>query len=147
MKIKIEQTDSSNADILGDIETLVYPKGGAWTGEMFFTDMNEKNRLYMVAKDGDKIIGFSSASYFMETADILRVAVLPEYQHQSIATDLMKALLENLKKLQVSKVILEVEDSNKKALGLYIKVGFKKISSRKNYYGNGRDGLIYSLEI
>ena len=43
--------------------------------------------------------------------------------------------------------MLEVNKANDKAQGLYEKVGFKEISNRKNYYGKGQDGLIYSVEL
>jgi len=147
MNITIERANESMADVFGDIESLVYPNGKHWSGEMFFKDMKESNRLYLVAKDGEKIIGFISASYFMENADILRVAVLPEYQGKDVATELMAELFDGLKKLLVKKIMLEVNKANDKAQGLYEKVGFKEISNRKNYYGKGQDGLIYSVEL
>ena len=118
MNIIIEGANESMADTFGDIESLVYPQGKHWSGEMFFNDMKENNRLYLVAKDGEKIIGFASASYFMENADILRVAVLPEYQGKDVATILMEELLNGLKKLMVNKVMLEVNKANDNAQGL-----------------------------
>ena len=145
--MQIIKAEQNMANVLGDIEKCVYKNSDEWSGETFFNDMAQNNRLYLVAKEDDKLIGFVGASYFMDEADILRVAILPEYQRKGVATQLMQEMIDCLKKLLVKKVMLEVEENNIKAQGLYKKVGFKEISKRKNYYKNGKTGLIYCLEI
>lgn len=145
--MQIIKAEQSMANVLGDIEKCVYKNGDEWSGETFFNDMAQSNRLYLVAKEKDELIGFVGASYFMDEADILRVAILPDYQKKGVATQLMQAMIDCLKKLSVQKVMLEVEEDNNRAQGLYKKVGFKEIFKRKNYYKNGKTGLIFCLKI
>ena len=42
------------------------------------------------------------------------------------------------------KIYLEVRESNRTAIRLYEKFGFKKLAERKNYYGH-ENGFIYVL--
>lgn len=145
--MQIIKAEQNMANTLGDIERCVYNNGDEWSGETFFNDMAQNNRIYLLAMRDGNAVGFVGASYFMDEADILRVAILPEYQRKGIATQLMQEMITSLKKLLVKKIMLEVEEDNVKAQGLYKKVGFKEISKRKNYYKNGKTGLIYSLEV
>jgi ribosomal-protein-alanine N-acetyltransferase len=58
--------------------------------------------------------------------------------------------LQEVKKIGVKNVYLEVRCSNQKAIKLYEKYNFKRIGTRKNYYRKDKknpkeDGLIYNL--
>jgi len=82
------------------------------------------------------IVGYAGASISYEQGDILSVCVDSNFRKRSIAYVLMDTLLEDLSINKVEKVFLEVEEDNVPAINLYKKLGFEKISERKNYYGN-----------
>ena len=55
-----------------------------------------------------------------------------------------------MRELKIKEMFLEVRPSNAEAISLYLKKGFEKIGSRKNYYRSedGReDADIYLLNI
>jgi len=63
---------------------------------------------------------------------------------------LIEHFLQEVKKIGVKNVYLEVRCSNQKAIKLYEKYNFKRIGIRKNYYRKDKknqkeDGLIYNL--
>jgi ribosomal protein S18 acetylase RimI-like enzyme len=47
-------------------------------------------------------------------------------------------LIDEVKKLDVKKIFLEVSVQNKEAINFYLKNGFQKIGIRKGYYANNK---------
>ena len=56
-------------------------------------------------------------------------------------------LIENLKSKGVTSLFLEVRESNVSAIKLYEKLGFIKLSVRKNYYEGVENAINYLLKI
>ena len=99
------------------------------------------NDKIIVYKFGDMIVGFLEYYVNYETVEILNLAVNPMYRNKGIATELIKYLY---KVEGINHIILEVRSSNKNALSLYEKLGFKIIRTIKNYYGS-EEG--YAMEV
>ena len=79
-------------------------------------------------------------------ADVLTVAVLPEYARQGIATHFMNELEKWSKGKQALAMMLEVGVENSGAIALYEKLGYQTIATRKNYYGPGLDAFVMRKE-
>lgn len=87
----------------------------------------------IVYMEGNMIVGFLEYYVSYETLELLNIAVEPSYQNRGIASALIKYLC---KMAGINRIILEVRESNKAALSLYQKLGFKVLRTIKNYYGN-----------
>ena len=72
-------------------------------------------------------------------ADIVRVAVLPEYRRRGIAE---KLLLKSFEINETDAVFLDVRESNAAAINLYKSLGFKDTGVRKDYYSNPTENAI-----
>ena len=59
-----------------------------------------------------------------------------------IGYNLLNQMIRELKEKLVKSIFLEVRSCNEKALGFYYKYGFKKISTRANYYSDGTNAEI-----
>ncbi|HBF09489.1 MAG TPA: ribosomal-protein-alanine N-acetyltransferase [Gammaproteobacteria bacterium] len=94
----------------------------------------------LIAYDGEQVIGCLVAQSLFETADLLDIQVLPEYQGKGVAMLLLQALKQACKETSVENIMLEVRSSNARAIGFYMKSGFISIHTRKNYYA-ARDSL------
>ena len=92
-----------------------------------------------VALDGDKAAGYAAVYCVCGEADIARIAVLPEYRRQGIATRL---LLKSFEEIAADCVFLDVRQSNTAAICLYKSLGFVQIGTRKNYYSNPTENAI-----
>lgn len=78
-------------------------------------------------------------------AEILDVAVSPDWRRRGIAEVMLQALIA---RLPAERWLLEVRTSNRAALSLYRKLGFSEDGVRKNYYpaenGNREDAVLMS---
>ena len=101
-------------------------------------------RYMSVAEFGNKIVGYCGV--FLPApgveADILTVAVLPDFRRQGIAREFMRQIEQWSKERGASAMMLEVEQSNSAAIELYTSLGYMKISVRMDYYGPGQDAFV-----
>lgn len=105
-------------------------------------------RYMSVAESGYTIVGYCGV--FLPApgveADILTVAVLPEYRRQGIAKEFMSQIELWSQERGASAMMLEVEHSNESAIELYKSLGYLKISVRMDYYGPGKDAFVMRKE-
>jgi ribosomal-protein-alanine N-acetyltransferase len=107
------------------------------------------SRHFLVATNGaDEIVGYAAVLVVAPgiEADVLTVAVLPEYARQGIATHFMGELEKWSKEKQSLAMMLEVGTENTSAIALYEKLGYQTIATRKNYYGQGLDAFVMRKE-
>ena len=102
---------------------------------------------WLVAVDGDTVAGYIGSQSSIDEADIMNVAVHPDYRRQGIAENLINTLVAELKNRSCHALLLEVRVSNTPAITLYEKLGFAQVGCRKNYYRNPKeDALILRKE-
>ena len=108
------------------------------------------SRYFLVAtNDEDQIVGYAAVLVVAPgvEADVLTVAVLPDYTRKGIASHFMA----ELEKWSISKgapaMMLEVGTENASAIALYEKLGYENISTRRGYYGPGLDAFVMRKEL
>lgn len=85
-----------------------------------------------------------------EEAHLLVIGVLPEFQRQGLASEMLAHLFRVARDNGARRMILEVRPSNVGALGLYRRFLFSEIGRRKGYYpaGAGReDALVLARDL
>lgn len=128
---------------LEEIENEIFTT--AWPSETIKQKINNKEFKYWVYKKNDKLVAYLGVQFINDFIEILGIGVIEEYRKNGIAGELMNELLDFFNKSSYLKIILEVRESNDTAKDLYTKLGFNKISKRKNYYKN-EDADIYLKE-
>lgn len=97
---------------------------------------------YLLFIKNSKIIGYLNYYVIYNRIEIANFNVLEEYQNKGIGTKLLEYLIDKYK--NVDNITLEVKEDNLKAIHMYKKMGFKKVSIRKGYY-DGVDGILMEL--
>ena len=86
----------------------------------------------------DKVVAFLLFNVMYEKCEIVDIFVLKEYRNKGIASKLINEITNDY---TVDNITLEVSMLNKSAINLYEKLGFKKITVRKNYYKDNPEKL------
>lgn len=81
-----------------------------------------------------EVAGYVIAFNLGEDAELLNIAVHPDYRGRGLAGQMLDAVLIELRARGVRNAFLEVRESNKAARGLYDSRGFRPIGRRRNYY-------------
>lgn len=118
-----------------------------WSERSVAAELENPLSLWLVALLGRTVVGYVGSQSVMEQADMMNIAVNPDYRRRGIAESLIERLVAELKDKQVSSLTLEVRASNAPAIALYRKLGFIQVGKRPNYYRNPReDALILRKE-
>jgi [ribosomal protein S18]-alanine N-acetyltransferase len=91
----------------------------------------------------EKFIGIGCFWRIVDEAHITILGIHPDYQNRGLGQLMLYSLLKKSSDLGLERATLEVRDTNKTALYLYQKFGFKIAGRRKNYYQKtGEDALV-----
>ena len=83
-----------------------------------------------------------------DEAEILNLAVKPANRRQGEGMKLVQRMLEDFQTRSVSRVFLEVRESNTGAIGFYEHLGFRTVGKRKDYYqGPPEAALVMELRL
>ena len=142
MKIAIRRME------LGDLSQVVAIEN-CWSylskwGEAGYRAVMSDPRVYtcLVAEDAatssrqGAIVGMAVVAQLIDDCELCNLVVLPDYLSKRVGYSLLQASVEVAQYFKISRMLLEVRQSNHHAIEFYKRNGFRIISERRNYYLN-----------
>ena len=107
-----------------------------WNKEEYLESFyNKSQSIYVLELSNNEIIGLLVVSLALDEAEILQMCIKRSYHRRGYGKILLHRVIDILHLVHhVSRVFLEVRDSNTPAIHLYQSCGFKQIGRRHNYY-------------
>lgn len=136
-RIRIRAATRRDLDRILDIEAVCFGRD-AWHRRMFLDAFAECGDLFFIATVGRKIAGYSITCVERNTAELVSIAVLPQFRRGGVARALLSATLDQLVEIAPRAVRLMVGVDNVAAISLYRRLGFVRIRTVSDYYGEGR---------
>jgi [ribosomal protein S18]-alanine N-acetyltransferase len=118
------------------------PEAAQWTEWGLKELLGWPGVLALVSESASKVNGFIIGRQVAEEAEILNLAVIPAKRRQGEGGALLKAALEEFRARRVSRVFLEVRESNETAITFYAKHGFSKMGRRAGYYHDPEEAAV-----
>lgn len=140
--IVIDEMKLDDIDAVQEVERASFPI--PWPANAFRHELTQnKNAHYIIAKEGDHIVGYAGLWLSLDEAHITTFAVLPDYRRRKIGERMLLSLFDRAEKLGAEWLTLEVRASNLPAQRLYEKYGFRPAGIRRRYYSdNNEDAII-----
>ncbi len=116
--------------------------------EDFFSECLEAGYCCRVLAQNGVIHAYGVMSLEAKMAHILNLCVRPESRATGLGYRLLLALLDLAREAWAGVVLLEVRSSNKPAIQLYRRMGFRQVDIRRNYYSGpqgSEDALVMLL--
>lgn len=129
----------SDVPIVATLEREIYPQ--PWSARVFFDELGHASRSYVVACEGENIIGYGGFMLVETDAHITTLAVAPALRRLKLGTRILLALVEGAVGRGARHLTLEVRSTNTDAQRLYERFGFAPVGKRKGYYG-GEDAIV-----
>ena len=118
-----------------------------WSEKSIATELDCRLSCWLVALEGDQVVGYVGSQTVIDETDMMNIAVHPDYRRKGVAEMLIGELILALKERGSKALLLEVRASNNPAIALYEKLGFCQVGRRPNYYRNPKeDALILRKE-
>ena len=118
------------------------PEASQWTEWGLKELLCWRGVLALVSEDDRKVTGFLIGREAAGEAEILNLAVLVAKRRRGNGAALLKTAVEMLRERKVSRVFLEVRESNKAGTAFYEKQGFSRMGRRVGYYRNPDEAAI-----
>lgn len=116
-----------------------------WSRDAFASELLQRYTVYLVARAGQRVVGYAGMHVIWEQAHVTNIAVHPEYRGRGFGERLLRELMRVARRKGVRQMTLEVRVSNAPAQGLYRKLGFVTAPGavRKGYYTDtGEDAIV-----
>lgn len=147
LEIQIKEMKKDDIDGVLNIEEQAYGEHH-WSKDSFYGELSNNLAHYYSAFDiKGNLVGYAGSWFILDEAHITTIAIAPEFRRKKIGEALLNRILKDCYKNEIKYITLEVRVSNKAAIGLYEKYGFKSLGTRKGYYqNNNEDALIMWTE-
>ena len=107
----------------------------SWSDRLFWSELGQTDtRCYLVALDGDDLVGYAGLCDYPDEAFVQTMAVAPSHQRAGLGARLLLALLAEAERRRQPTVRLEVRADNRPAQALYARHGFTRTGVRRGYY-------------
>ncbi|MFF4773138.1 ribosomal protein S18-alanine N-acetyltransferase [Microtetraspora fusca] len=142
MTAVLRQMTTEDLPAVVEIERVTFPLD-AWSEAMLRGEIDDqpRTRHYVVAVDGDKIVGYAGLAAAADQADVQTIAVLAGHRRSGIGAALLAELLAEAERRGAREVFLEVRSDNAPAQAMYERFGFERLGVRRNYYDDGTDAI------
>ena len=119
----------------------------AWPRELFVDLLKESPRLFLAGIVDGHVVGYIAAVVRDDAAELVSLAVHPNFRGRGVAGALMRRVLVRLRGVHIKRCWLTVRPGNRGAIRLYRSFGFRRVRRVKDYYRKGRDGLRLRLDL
>jgi [ribosomal protein S18]-alanine N-acetyltransferase len=114
-----------------------------WSHRAIEDELANPCGFHFVARDaGMVVVGFILGVIVADEFSIQDVAVHPKVQGQGIGRRLLETALGGAYERGAMHAYLEVRSKNRRAAGLYEKLGFRVVTVRKSYYSGDHDDAL-----
>jgi ribosomal-protein-alanine N-acetyltransferase len=141
--VAIRRLAYSDLPAVLSIERRSFPT--PWSLAMFVLELSKPSGICLAATEGEEVLGYLVCSRYDQVWHLMNVAVAPERRRAGVARGLIEQLVEEGGgRLPFT---LEVRVSNRPAIAMYERLGFRSAGVRPRYYqDNGEDALIMWLD-
>jgi [ribosomal protein S18]-alanine N-acetyltransferase len=129
---------------LGQIERIErrsYPT--PWSRSMFASELAKPSSICLGAFEADNgLVGYLIISRYVDAWHVMNIAVDPDHRGRGVAKALFDQLFELTAGDGARGFTLEVRVSNKEAIRLYDRLGFRSKGVRRGYYTDNREDAL-----
>jgi [ribosomal protein S18]-alanine N-acetyltransferase len=149
-RFAIRPVRQRDLDRILEIETASFG-ADAYDRNLFAEYTRKCGDLFLVAEWGTKVCAYAITALSPrgagKRAELISVAVDPDFLGKGAASALMESTLRRLRRRGIKRFGLMVKVTNVRALSLYKKFGFRKLRSVARYYEDGADGLSLAKDL
>ena len=133
---------------VSEMERTVYPD--PWSPDSFLAEVERRPDVGwpVVVREGREIVAYAVVWFIVDEIHIGNIAVRPNRQGCGLGSWLLEQILAEGKRRSMVFATLEVRPSNRAALALYERFGFRQVAVRRRYYrNNDEDALVLAIAL
>jgi ribosomal-protein-alanine N-acetyltransferase len=131
----------SDFEALHAMDQVCFPKTIAYGRREMKSYLQSEGSHCIVAEIPGTVAGFILTERDAEIAHIITLDVLESFRRQSVGSLLLQAAEREAASQGVTSMYLETATTNKAAIALWKKHGYRETATIENYYGRGRNAF------
>ena len=140
--MKIEPARHADAEALARVHVASFDS--PWGVDDLAILLDGPGAFALMARD-KTIRGFVLARVIADEAEVLTIAVSPDFRRRGLARTLVDAAARLAESLGAQSLFLEVAEDNPAAMALYAAVGFAQVGRRRGYYARSGGAKVDAL--
>jgi ribosomal protein S18 acetylase RimI-like enzyme len=132
---------SSDFEILYRIDQICFPRGIAYGRFELKVYLQSEGSYSLVAEVGGDVAGFILTEQAAEEGHIITLDVVEAYRRRGIGSLLLAAAEQEAASRGGKRMVLETATTNKAAIALWKKHGYRETGTIANYYGHGQNAF------
>lgn len=131
-RIYPERLTEKTLDGVAELEKLCFSQ--PWSKSSLELLTKEGIGVGMVCSSDGKICAYGGMIVAVDEGQITNIATHPDYRRRGYGRAVVESLIKYAKNNGLDSISLEVRESNKAAIELYTKLGFRVEGKRKDFY-------------
>ncbi len=131
-RIYPEKLSEKTLDGVAELEKICFSQ--PWSRSSLELLTKEGIGVGMVCSKDGRVCAYGGMIVAVDEGQITNIATHPDYRRQGYGRAVVEALVKYAKMNGLDSISLEVRESNKAAIELYTKLGFKVEGKRKDFY-------------
>lgn len=128
----VRNMTESDLNAITVLENMAF--SDAWTSKSIYDTFCQNQAFIVVAEFDKKIVGYCIVYYVLDEGEIARIAVDASCRRQGIGRKILEQVEKICAEKAITRLLLDVRESNETARGFYLDYGFKEDGIRKNFY-------------
>ena len=142
--ISIKQINKEDIDLCYELDSNTI---SLWSKEQWTNEFKKDGTKIFGLLLENLVIGICVFQVVLDEAQINYIAVKKNYRGKGFGSELMNYLIERCEQLNITKLLLEVSESNIVADEFYSRFDFSTVGIRRNYYKDGSNALLKEKKI
>lgn len=150
MVTRVREATATDLDRLAEIEMTCFST--PWAREALAAELERSWARVLVAEDvslvgAPVVVGFVNYWLVADEVHVLNVATDPAHRRRGHARALLERMFDDARARRCRRAMLEVRVSNRPAMALYERFGFRPVGVRQRYYDDGEDAVLMTAEL
>ena len=106
----------------------------AWTEKGILDTFHQQQAFVVIGEMNEKVVGYCIMYYVLDEGEIARIAVDDTCKRQGVGRAILNQVECVCKEKAITRILLDVRESNETARAFYRDYGFAEDGIRKNFY-------------
>jgi len=137
--ISIREINEKDIDLCYELDSNSI---SLWSKKQWANEFKKKGIKVIGLILSNLVIGICVFHVVLDEAQINFFVIDEAYRKKGFGSHLMSYLIKQCKKLNITKLFLEVSNTNETAERFYSRFNFSTVGVRRNYYKDGSDALL-----
>ena len=122
----------TDLDALAALESATFTD--AWAKKSIYDTFCQQQAFIVVAENDGKVAGYCIVYFVLDEGEIARIAVDAACRRQGVGREILKQVTRICRDKGITRLMLDVRESNDSARKFYLSYGFQEDGVRKNFY-------------